>query len=108
MFVWRENKTGLRHLIPSICWEQPTRNLLAKAYRSHTYRLSSKDKVLLSYRLCSKKDAVSDINEFTVNTEVHVKTESGMKIVHGASTAYGAMVSPYLSYPDSRAVKMII
>ena len=52
--------------------------------------------------------AVSDINEFTVNTEVHVKTESGMKIVHGASTAYGAMVSPYLSYPDSRAVKMII
>lgn len=52
--------------------------------------------------------AVSDINEFTVNTEVHVKTESGMKIVHGASMAYGAMVSPYLSYPDSRAVKMII
>lgn len=52
--------------------------------------------------------AVSDISEFTVNTEVHVKTESGMKIVHGASTAYGAMVSPYLSYPDSRAVKMII
>lgn len=52
--------------------------------------------------------AVSDIGEFTVNTEVHVKTESGMKIVHGASTAYGAMVSPYLSYPDSRAVKMII
>lgn len=52
--------------------------------------------------------AVGDTNGFTVNTEVHVKTESGMKIVHGISTIYGDMISPYLSYPDSRAVKMII
>lgn len=43
-------------------------------------------------------------------TEVHIKTESGIAKVYrthsNEGNAYG--ISPYLSYPDSRAFKMII
>lgn len=43
------------------------------------------------------------------NTEIHIKTESGTKIVHGNGTFNPLNnLSPYISYPDTRAFKLII
>lgn len=42
-----------------------------------------------------------------LSSEVHIKTDSGLKIVHGSSVG-GDTLTPYISYPDSRAVKLIV
>lgn len=42
------------------------------------------------------------------NTEVHIKTDSGIKIIHGISFWNTQELSPYISYPDSRAFKLVI
>lgn len=42
-----------------------------------------------------------------LNSEVHIKTDNGLKIVHN-SGAVGSSLTPYLSYPDHRAVKLIL
>lgn len=43
-----------------------------------------------------------------VNTEVHINTENGLKIVHGVGLCRFDFVNPYISYPDTRAIKMVI
>lgn len=48
-------------------------------------------------------------NTVSYNTEIHIKTESGTKIVHGNGTFNPSNnYSPYISYPDTRAFKLVI
>lgn len=51
------------------------------------------------------QDSDASVN---MGCEVHLKTESGIKIVHSTSSFDSYGVTPYLSYPDSRAFKMVL
>lgn len=44
----------------------------------------------------------------TLHTEVHIKAETGTKIVHGECQISIDAISPYISYPDYRAYKLIL
>lgn len=44
----------------------------------------------------------------TLKQEVHIKTDSGIKIVHGEESFYKRDFSPYMAYPDSRAFKLVL
>lgn len=50
----------------------------------------------------------SSFSKIQYNTEIHIKTESGIKIVHGSSSFGVSPLSPYISYPDTRAFKLVI
>lgn len=43
-----------------------------------------------------------------IKTEVQIKTDTGIKVIHGSSYCGGGDISPYISYPDSRAFKITI
>lgn len=42
-----------------------------------------------------------------LSSEIHIKTDNGLKIIHNSSVS-SYFISPYISYPDSRAVKLVV
>lgn len=76
-------------------------------YNSKLHVANTKMKFAPMYPMSIFQTDVSH-SKIPLNSEIHIKTDSGIKIIHGSCHWGRSPLSPYISYPDSRAFKLVL